>query len=160
RKRSTTKRVAYRTAAIRQATYLGITKLVMMTCAEFADDNGIFWHSIRSLARSSGLSVGATHDAVQELLRSGVLKLLRHGGPKIGSNKYQFDLSAIPAHPTVYELNPPNVQFTDVHDANAAKTCSPTEHPVLQTNAKTTQRSPREPMDAPAFTTRTEEVEL
>src|SRR5439155_7224789 len=117
-KARTAKRFAYRNAAISQATYLGITKLVLITCAEFADDNGIFWHSIRSLARACGLSVGATHKSVQELLRSGVLKLLRHGGPKKGSNKYQFVLLAIPAHPTVYELRPANVYHTNVHEAN------------------------------------------
>src|SRR5438445_4390800 len=109
-KARTAKRFAYRNAAISQATYLGITKLVLITCAEFADDNGVFWHSIRSLARACGLSVGATHKSVHELLQSGVLKLLRHGGPKTGPNKYQFVLTAVPEHHTVYEVSRENIQ--------------------------------------------------
>src|SRR5437762_5240295 len=66
-KARTAKRFAYRNAAISQATYLGITKLVLITCAEFADDNGVFWHSIRSLARACGLSVGRSEEHTSEL---------------------------------------------------------------------------------------------
>ncbi len=159
-KARTAKRFAYRNAAISQGTYLGITKLVLITCAEFADDNGIFWHSIRSLAGACGYSPATIHKALQELLQSGVLKLLRHGGPKKGSNKYQFVLSAIPAHPTVYELRPANAYHTNVHEANTAKQRSPRDHSVRHMNLGGTQSSPGEPMDGLAFTRRTEDVEL
>ena len=159
-KTRTAKRFAYRNAAISQATYLGITKLVLITCAEFADDNGVFWHSIRSLARACGLSVGATHKSVQELLQSGVLKLLRHGGPKTGSNKYQFVLTAIPEHPTVYEVSRENIHHTNVHQANLGEERSFGERSVREVNGNPIQCSPGEPMHGSAFTRRTEDREL
>ena len=159
-KARTAKRFAYRNAAISQATYLGITKLVLITCAEFADDNGVFWHSIRSLARACGLSVGATHKSVRELLQSGVLKLLRHGGPKTGSNKYQFVLTAIPEHPTVYEVSREKIHHTNVHQANLAEERSFGERSVREVNGNPIQCSPGEPMHGSAFTRRTEDREL
>src|SRR5436309_15093893 len=80
-KARTAKRFAYRNAAISQATYLGITKLVLITCAELADDNGIFWHSSRSLAGASAVSFGATPNSWTERMSGAARTLLRPGRP-------------------------------------------------------------------------------
>jgi len=94
----------YRNAAVRQGTILGNEKLVLITCAEFCNDNGIFWHGLRSLAKATGLGYGTVQREMDTLRERGVLKVLRRGRGRFITNKYQILLDKIPLKPTIYDL--------------------------------------------------------
>lgn len=100
----TKERFKYRNLAVMQGSILGNEKLVLITCAEFAHDDGTFYHGMRSLAAATGLGQGTVHRAVQSLLMSGVLKLLSKGTGLHNANHYQIVLEAIPIKPSVYDL--------------------------------------------------------
>jgi hypothetical protein len=101
-----TEHFKFRNRAVRQATYLGIDKVVLITIAEFCHDDGVFWHGHRAIARTSGVSLGQAYKSIQKFIKDGVLVLLTKGKPgysKITST-YQFNLDKLPEHPSVYDL--------------------------------------------------------
>lgn len=112
-KRRSTERFKYRNAAVMQGTILGDEKLVLITCAEFCNDSGIFWHGLRSLAKATGLGYGTIQRRMDSLRKRGVLKLLRRGTGRFLTNKYQIILDRIPVRPSVYDLVKHNREAED-----------------------------------------------
>src|ERR1700734_3873451 len=102
----TTEHFKYRNAAVRQATYLGIDKVVLITIAEFAHDDGKFWHGFRAMARASGVSVGQAYKSIQKFIADGVLVLITKGKPGYSkvTSTYQIVLEKLLQRPTIYDL--------------------------------------------------------
>lgn len=102
----TTEHFKFRNRAVRQATYLGIDKVVLITIAEFCHDDGVFWHGHRAIARTSGVSLGQAYKSIQKFIEDGVLVLLKKGksGNSTITSTYQFNLDNLPEHPSVYDL--------------------------------------------------------
>jgi hypothetical protein len=100
----TQERFKYRNTAVMQGTINGPEKLVLIICAEFAHDDGTFWHGIRSLAKATGLSKTAVALHMKSLIGRGVLTLLSKGKTKYNSSRYRINLAHIPEEPTVYDL--------------------------------------------------------
>jgi hypothetical protein len=103
----TTEHFKYRNRAVRQATYLNpYDKVVLIAIAEFAHDDGIFWHGFRTIARAAGVSVGQAYKSIQNFITDGVLVLVTKGKPGYSkvTSTYQIVLDKIPEHPSIYDL--------------------------------------------------------
>lgn len=115
KKRRTQKRFKYRNAAVMQGTILGNEKLVLVTCAEFAHDDGAFWHGVRSLSKATGLSRSTVARCIESLRDRGILYQLERGFSARHASKYRIILSNIPEKPSVYDLvrHDPEMQKND-----------------------------------------------
>jgi hypothetical protein len=103
----TTEHFKYRNRAVRQATYLNpYDKVVLIAIAEFAHDDGIFWHGFRTISRAAGVSVGQAYKSIQKFINDGVLVLISKGKPGYSkvTSTYQIVLDKIPDHPSIYDL--------------------------------------------------------
>jgi hypothetical protein len=155
----TKERYKYRNAAVRQATYLGLEKVVFVTMAELAHDDGIFYHGMRSIARICGISVGTAHNCIERFIKDGVWKLVRKGRPgrKGITAKYQICLDRLPIHPTVYDL----AKHPDEPNCSPDERFGePTEDENAYRSSDEPDRSNRSPDGQETFTTRTEDVDL
>ena len=155
-------RFKYRNAAVIQGTILGLEKLVLITCAEFAHDDGTFWHSYKSLAAATGVSQGKVYKCVQSLISRGVMKIVRKGHGRRVSNKYQIVLENLVLKPSVYDLPKLNrspheriepEQLSADEGASEAEVAAIVHH----MNESNPIRSPRE---RHSFTTRTEDIDF
>ena len=177
----TTEHFKFRNHAVRQATYLGVDKIVLITIAEFAHDDGIFWHGYRTIARTSGVSVGQAYKSIQKFINDGVLVLITKGKPghsKVTST-YQIVLEAIPLHPTVYDLvkhhateekdairspdeRTESVDTTVADPVDAIEEGARSLHERTEPNRSPDERtdSARSPHERQSFTTRTEGVDF
>ncbi len=100
----TVERFKYRNAAVMQGGILGIDKLVLITMCEFAHDDGILYHGLRSLEAATGLSKSAIGESVQRLCKlHGVVFCIEKGRGKKHSSRYKILIDAMPEI-TVYDL--------------------------------------------------------
>jgi hypothetical protein len=166
----TTEHFKFRNRAVRQATYLGIDKVILITIAEFCHDDGVFWHGHRAIARTSGVSLGQAYKSIQKFIKDGVLVLLKKGKP--GKSKttstYQFSLDNLPEHPSVYDLvkQHPEIDRSYSERMDDAE-ATPTQEEDHARSYSERKRSSGERMDdarsyseRQSFTTRTEGVDL
>ena len=166
----TTEHFKFRNRAVRQATYLGIDKVVLITIAEFCHDDGVFWHGHRAIARTSGVSLGQAYRCIQKFITDGVLILLKKG--KSGNSKttstYQFNLDNLPEHPSIYDLVK---QHPEIDRSYSERTNDPEATPTqaeedIRSYSERTRSSGERTDDARScserqpFTTRTEGVDL
>jgi hypothetical protein len=100
----TVERFKYRNAAVMQGGILGLDKLVLITMCEFAHDDGILYHGLRSLEAATGLSKSAIGESVQRLCElHGVVSCIEKGSGKKHSSRYKILIDAMPEI-TVYDL--------------------------------------------------------
>ncbi|ASI92471.1 helix-turn-helix domain-containing protein [Vibrio mediterranei] len=83
------------------STLKGSDKLLMLCLADHADDNGMCWPSIETMARKSGISVSTVKSTLKKLEGAGWLtkrnrfKTSNSGRVVRDSNQYQLSLSAL-----------------------------------------------------------------
>jgi hypothetical protein len=166
----TTEHFKFRNRAVRQATYLGVDKVILITIAEFCHDDGIFWHGHRTIARTSGVSLGQAYKSIQKFIKDGVLVLLKKGksGNSTITSTYQFNLDNLPEHPSVYDLvkQHPEIDRSYSERTNDSDV-TPTQEEDLARSYSERKRSSGERTDdarsyseRQPFTTRTEGVDF
>src|ERR1700722_19642507 len=172
----TTEHFKFRNRAVRQATYLGLDKVVLITIAEFAHNDGIFYHGFRAIARASGVSLDKAYNSIQRFIADGVLVLITKGKPGYSkvTSTYQFNLDNLPDHPSVYDLVKHHPQTED--DARSpderTKTVDPpvgtpeegarSPHERTEDNRSPDERTngARSPGERRSFVERTEDVDF
>lgn len=78
----------------------GSTLLVLLAICDFADDKGVAFPSVKTLAKKARLSERTTQYALRELIKLGELVIERGAGPK-GCNEYRVLMSAMKASEAV-----------------------------------------------------------
>ena len=100
----TQERFKYRNEAVMQGGILGIDKLVLITMCEFAHDDGILYHGIRSLAAATGLKKDQVARSIKRLCKLyGVVLLIEKGRGRRHASRYKILIGAMPEI-TVYDL--------------------------------------------------------
>ncbi len=100
----TVERFKYRNAAVMQGGILGVDKLVLITMCEFAHDDGILYHGVRSLAAATGLKKDNVARSIKRLCELyGVVQLIEKGRGRRHASRYKILIDAMPEI-TVYDL--------------------------------------------------------
>jgi hypothetical protein len=79
------------TAVWETAEVRGAALLILLALADYANDNGICWPSVETLARKARVSERQTHRLLRGLVKSGAVKIEVRAGPK-GVNLYTLQL--------------------------------------------------------------------
>ncbi len=140
----TEERFKYRNQAVMQGTILGLEKLLFITCAEFAHDDGTFYHGVRSLAKAMGVSKSVVAVLMNSLVERGVLILISKGKAKYNSSKYRINLSALPEK-TVYDLVKHDRTASTKTPGTASQTEPSATRTVLETDRPPAGRSDPQP---------------
>ena len=100
----TQERFKYRNAAVMQGGILGVDKLVLITMCEFAKDDGVLYHGIRSLAAATGLKKDQVARSIKRLCELyGVVLLIEKGRGRRHASRYKILIGAMP-ETSVYDL--------------------------------------------------------
>ncbi len=120
----TVERFKYRNAAVMQGGILGVDKLVLITMCEFAHDDGILYHGLRSLAVATGLKKDKVARSIKRLCSLyGVILRIEKGRGRRHASRYKILIDAMPEI-TVYDLV--KAKNRKENEKNAAQ-ASPTE---------------------------------
>ncbi len=96
--------LAASTAVWERSTLYGTSRLVLLAIAERADDHGVAWPSVASLAERTGLKRRRVQQIIAEAVESGELSIARGGG-RSNTSRYTITLLNDAAHFT--ETAPP-----------------------------------------------------
>src|SRR5208282_601972 len=100
----TVERFKYRNAAVMQGGILGVDKLVLITMCEFAHDDGVLYHGVRSLAAATGLKKDKVARSIKRLCELyGVVQLIEKGRGKKHASRYKILIGAMPEI-SVYDI--------------------------------------------------------
>lgn len=91
--------------AFQHAEATGGPRLVLLSLANHADESGVCWPSIDTLAREARLSRRRVEQALRELVRSGVVLRQVNGAPVTGHGGYRPNLYRLVKNPV--ELSTP-----------------------------------------------------
>ena len=91
--------------------------LVLLALAEWADDSGLCWPHVESIARRARLGVRQTHNVLRQLKRDGVLLTERGGRPR-----HSLSISHLRRNPEVHfsESRFSEIGFSEICDRNPA----------------------------------------
>lgn len=115
---------------------------VLLAIADNAKDNGTAWPSIEHLAKKTRLTQRGTQYALQQLLASDELELIRRGGKHTGSNVYRVNTQSLRAKTS---------RFTEADDPEVNTQSATVNTKSATVNTKPTSSKPsKEPSKEPA----------